>query len=83
MVHEESDALPLLERRLGKAGWDDFGKHVRGQVGGMSGAAEYLPWVLEDAGHDVQRTILRLLPVPARLVYRRVWEPRYRKSVRL
>lgn len=83
MVHEESEALPLLERRLGGPGWDDFGKHIREQVGGMSGAAQYLPWVLEDADQDVQRRILRLLPAPARLVYRRVWEPRYRKSVGL
>lgn len=83
MVHEESEALPLLERRLGKVGWDDFGKHIREQVGGMSGAAEYLPWVLDEADHDVRRTILGLLPAPARLIYRRAWEPKYRKSVRL
>lgn len=82
MIHEESEALPLLERRLGKAGWDDFGKHIRQQVG-MSGAAEYLPWVLDGADAEVQRTILGLLPAPARLIYRRAWEPKYRKSVRL
>lgn len=83
MIHEESAALPLLERRLGKAGWDAFGRHIREQVGGMSGAAEYLPWVLDGADADVQRTILGVLPAPARLIYRRVWEPKYRKSVRL
>ena len=83
MVHEESEALPLLERRLGKAGWDDFGKHIRSQVGGLAGAAEYLPWVLEGADADVQRRILGLLPAPARVVYRRIWQPRYRKAVRL
>ncbi len=83
MMHEETEALPLLERRLGQAGWDDFGKHIRQQIGGIAGAAEYLPWVLEDTGQDVQRKILGVLPVPARLIYRRVWAPKYRKSVRL
>jgi len=83
MVHEETAALPLLERRLGQAGWDDFGKHIRDEVGGMSGAAEYLPWVLQDTSPEVQRTILGLLPAPARLIYRRRWAPKYRKAVRL
>ncbi len=49
MIHEETDALPLLERRTGQQGWDAFGKEIRGQQGGLKGAAEYLPWVLDGA----------------------------------
>ena len=49
MIHEEEAALPLLERRTGKAGWDSFTKEIRGQQGGLKGAAEYLPWVLDGA----------------------------------
>jgi hypothetical protein len=31
----------------------------------------------------VRATVLQMLPLPARLLYRRIWEPSYRKSVRL
>ena len=83
MIHEESEALPLLERRLGRAGWDGFAKEIRDQQGGIRGAAEYLPWVLEGAGDRVTSKVLHMLPAPARLLYKRMWEPGYRKSTRL
>jgi iron-sulfur cluster repair protein YtfE (RIC family) len=82
MVHEETEALPLAARRLGKAGWDAFTREVRAQQG-IRGAAQYLPWVLEGASEPVQGTVMQMLPPPARLLYRRVWEPRYRKSALL
>jgi Hemerythrin HHE cation binding domain len=83
MRHEEEAALPLLERRLGQAGWDAFGTQIRSRQGGLKGAAEYLPWVLDGADPGYTATLLRLLPAPARLLYRRIWEPRYRASERL
>ncbi|MFF4121009.1 hemerythrin domain-containing protein [Streptomyces sp. NPDC001714] len=83
MIHEESQALPLLERRLGQAGWDAFSKEIRDQQGGIKGAAEYLPWVLDGATEQLKTQVLRLLPAPARVVYRRVWVPKYRKAARL
>jgi iron-sulfur cluster repair protein YtfE (RIC family) len=83
MVHEEQAALPLLERRTGTAGWDAFGKEIRARQGGVKGASEYLPWVLDGAAAETTTGVLRILPPPARLLYRRVWEPRYRRSGRL
>jgi Hemerythrin HHE cation binding domain len=83
MRHEEEAALPLLERRLGQAGWDAFGAQIRSQQGGLKGAAEYLPWVLDDAHPAYAATLLGFLPAPARLMYRAIWEPRYRSSQRL
>jgi hemerythrin-like domain-containing protein len=83
MRHEEETALPLLERRLGQAGWDAFGAQIRSQQGGLKGAAEYLPWVLDSANPAYAATLLAFLPAPARLMYRKVWEPRYRRSERL
>lgn len=83
MIHEETDALPLLDRRLGQAGWDAFTKEIRSQQGGIKGAAEYLPWVLEGATSQLEGTVLQMLPPPARLLYRRMWEPRYRTAERL
>jgi iron-sulfur cluster repair protein YtfE (RIC family) len=83
MIHEEGAALPLLERRTGKAGWESFSKEIRDQQGGLSGAAEYLPWVLDGATEETRTRVLHLLPPPARLLYRRVWEKKYRGSGRL
>jgi iron-sulfur cluster repair protein YtfE (RIC family) len=83
MIHEEQAALPLLERRTGKAGWDSFTKEIRGQQGGLTGAAEYLPWVLDGATSETKTQVLNLLPPPARLLYRRFWEKKYRRSGRL
>ena len=51
-VHEEDAALPLVERRIGAAGWDAFGKEIRDQNGGIKGGALYLPWVLDGATDD-------------------------------
>ena len=53
------------------------------QQGGLKGAAEYLPWVLDGATDETKTQVLRLLPPPARLLYRRVWEKKYRSSGRL
>lgn len=83
MRHEEDEALPLLERRLGAAGWTDFVQEIREQQGGVRGGAAYLPWVLDGATQETRRAVLGLLPAPARMVYRYVWEPRYRKGEHL
>jgi hemerythrin HHE cation binding domain-containing protein len=83
MRHEEEAALPLLERRLGAAGWESFTTEIRRRVGGVQGGAQYLPWVLDDAAPTARNSVLKALPPPARLLFRTVWEPRYRKSPRL
>jgi hypothetical protein len=83
MRHEEEAALPLLERRLGAAGWDAFTAEIRQRVGGIRGGAQYLPWVLDAAAPAARRSVLGALPRPARLLLRTVWEPRYQKAQRL
>ena len=82
MRHEEDAALPLVERRLGAAGWNAFGREIRDQNGGIKGGALYLPWVLDGATDDVQRRVLKVLPPPARLLYRG-WARKYRNAGRL
>jgi hypothetical protein len=82
MRHEEEAALPLVERRIGAAGWKAFGDEVRDRNGGIKGGAVYLPWVLDDATHDVKKRVLRILPPPVRLLYRS-WERKYRNAGRL
>lgn len=82
MRHEEDEALPLVERRIGAAGWKAFGDEVRDQNGGIKGGAVYLPWVLDGATDQVKSRVLKLLPPPARLLYRG-WDRKYRRSGRL
>jgi len=83
MRHEEEAALPLLERRLGQVGWDAFGREIREQQGGVKAGAVYLPWVLDGATEETRSKVLKMLPGPARVLYRRIWEPKYRSSERL
>jgi hypothetical protein len=79
MQHEEREALPLVERYLGEAGWAEFGGQVRRANGGLRGGATYLPWVLDGADPAVRSHFLALLPAPARLLYGKLWEPAYRR----
>lgn len=82
MRHEETEALPLIERRIGQEGWDGFAQGIR-RAQGLRGIAVYLPWVLDDAAETVRAAVLGVLPPPARLVYRLRWEPRHRRAVHL
>lgn len=77
MRHEENAALPLVDAYLGRAGWADFVGQIR-STQGISGAAVYLPWLLDGAPADITKQVLGVLPAPARLVYRAVWRRRYR-----
>ena len=79
MAHEERSALPLVETRLGQPGWARFGAHIR-RTQGLRAAATFLPWVLDEAPPDVHKRVLGLVPPPVRLLYRTVWEPRYRRA---
>jgi iron-sulfur cluster repair protein YtfE (RIC family) len=83
MGHEETQALPLVERAIGQQGWDAFGKDIRDAQGGIKGGATYLPWVLDEAPDPARRTVLKVLPPPARALYRFSWEPRYKRSTHL
>ena len=77
MRHEENAALPLIDAYLGRDGWAEFGRRIRATQG-ISGAAVYLPWLLDGAPADVAKQVLAVLPPPARVVYRAVWRRRYR-----
>ena len=79
MAHEETAALPLVETYLGSKGWGAFVDHVR-SAQGMSGTAEYLPWLLDDAPAATTRTVLGLLPPPVKVLYRGVWARSWRKA---
>lgn len=81
MEHEEDQALPLVEERLGPEGWTAFIKAIRKRQG-LRGAAEFIPWILDGAPAETSKRVLDGLPAPARLLYRAVWRPRYARTPR-
>ncbi len=81
MAHEEDEALPLIADHLGAAGWAAFGRRA-GRSQGLRGAAEFFPWMLDEAPADTTRRLLGLLPPPVRLLYRAVWRPAYARQPR-
>ena len=79
MEHEEDQALPLVETFLGPVGWAAFAQEMR-RTQGLRGAAEFFPWMLDDAPRAIRKRVLGLLP--ARLLYRAVWAPGYARTRR-
>jgi Hemerythrin HHE cation binding domain len=74
--HEERDVLPLIDQSLTQAEWQAFGNDQRRRIG-IRGAAQFLPWVLDEASAEQVKAVLGGLPPPLRVVYRRIWQPRY------
>jgi len=74
--HEECDALPLIDRSLTQAEWQAFGNDQRRRIG-IGGAAQLFPWLLDEAAPEQIKAVLGGLPPPLRVVYRRIWQPRY------
>src|SRR6266498_2615046 len=74
--HEERDALPLIDQSLTQAEWQAFGNDQRRRIG-LRGAAQLFPWLLDEASPEQVKAVLAGLPPPLRVVYRRIWQPRY------
>jgi iron-sulfur cluster repair protein YtfE (RIC family) len=74
--HEEREVLPLIDRSLTPAEWQAFGNDQRRRIG-IAGAAQLFPWLLDEAAPDEIKAVLGGLPAPMRVVYRRIWQPRY------
>ena len=74
--HEEREVLPLIDRSLTQAEWQAFGNDQRRRTG-IRGAAQFLPWLLDEASPEQVKAVLAGLPAPLRVVYRRIWQPRY------
>jgi hypothetical protein len=79
MRHEETAALPLVEQRLGPAGWAVFTSHIR-NTQGLRGGAVFFPWLLDAAPAATRDRVLHLVPPPVRLLYRYIWAPRYQRA---
>jgi hypothetical protein len=76
LTHEEHDALPLIDQSLTQAEWQAFGNDQRRRIG-IRGGAQLFPWLLDEASPRQIQAVLAGLPPPLRVVYRRIWQPRY------
>ena len=76
LAHEEAQAMPLIVAAVTPQDWDAFGARQARSLG-LTGAAQFFPWLL--TGQDDVRTekVLGVLPAPLRWAYRRRWQPRW------
>jgi len=79
LAHEESDGLPLIAMALSSAEWRRVGFRIVRQ-NGLSAGGEMFAWLADGADPDQAAAAIGTLPPPARLVYRAVWRPRYRRT---
>jgi iron-sulfur cluster repair protein YtfE (RIC family) len=79
LAHEEADALPLISQILSPAELAGIASAIRGGQS-MRRAGATIPWVLAGARPDVREHVLSQLPAPARILYQRVWLPRYTRT---
>lgn len=81
LAHEENDALPLVPVAITPEQWQQAAKENRDMVG-LKGAADFFPWLLDGAPDKDSEAVLKAIPAPARMMYRRVWVPKYSKEPR-
>jgi iron-sulfur cluster repair protein YtfE (RIC family) len=75
LVHEENEALPLIDATLTEQQWRDFGDLHGRRIG--ADASRYLPWLLEGASPQRTALVLGRLPEQLRVAYQDEWLPAY------
>lgn len=78
MEHEEDAALPLIQEVLDPKDWAAFGQAIARKQK-LSGAAAYVPWVIDGAGEAQRAAFFTAMPAPVKVLNRLVWGPRYHK----
>jgi Hemerythrin HHE cation binding domain len=81
LSHEERDGLPLIGVGLTAAEWRGVGIKIA-RRNGLSRAGEMFAWIADEANPEQASAVVGTLPPPARLIYRTVWRPRYRRTPR-
>jgi len=81
LAHEERDGLPLIGVALTAAEWRGVGFRIV-RRNGLSAGGEMFAWIADDADPGQARAAIGTLPPPARLAYRAIWRPRYRRISR-
>ncbi|WP_194924245.1 hemerythrin domain-containing protein [Catenulispora pinisilvae] len=78
MKHEEDAALPLIQEVLSPDDWAAFGKTIARKQK-LSGAAAYVPWVVDGADEAQQAAFFHAMPAPVKVLNRLFWGPRHRR----
>jgi hypothetical protein len=81
LTHEERDGLPLIGEALTSAEWRRVGFRIV-RKNGLSAGGEMFAWLADGADPDQAAAAIGTLPPPARLVYRAIWRPRYKRTSR-
>ena len=82
LAHEEAEVLPLISQTLSPGQVGAIARAIRGGHS-LRHAAATVPWALASASPDVRTQVLGGLPAPARLMYHRIWLPRYSRNTPL
>jgi len=78
MKHEEVAALPLIQEVLTPEDWTAFAR-VIARKQKLSGAAAYVPWVIDGAAEDQRAAFFTAMPAPVKVLNRLFWSSRYHK----
>ncbi|NUP54136.1 MAG: hemerythrin domain-containing protein [Catenulispora sp.] len=77
MRHEEEAALPLIQEVLEPKDWEQFGKAMARKQK-LSGAAAYVPWILDGASDAQREAFWQVMPAPVKVLNGLFWERRHR-----
>jgi len=78
LKHEEDSALPLMQDVLTDADWGAFTGRIR-KTQGLSGAAVFVPWIVDGSSPADRDRILGGFPPPVRVLNRLFWQGSYRR----
>ncbi|WP_409469164.1 hemerythrin domain-containing protein [Streptomyces sp. HC307] len=76
LEHEEQEGLPYVQEALSKKEWKAFTADQRESLG-LTGAAEFFPWLLDEATPENVRRINSFMPMPMRTALKTLWLPAY------
>ncbi|ACU74701.1 Hemerythrin HHE cation binding domain protein [Catenulispora acidiphila DSM 44928] len=78
MKHEEQAALPLIQEVLTPKDWAAFSRAIARKQK-LSGAAAYVPWVIDGADDAQRAAFFTAMPAPVKVLNRMFWSSRYHK----
>jgi Hemerythrin HHE cation binding domain len=78
LKHEEEKALPLIQSVLTPKDWQGF-RGAMGRAQGITGAAVWIPWIIDGMPLADERTFLARMPAPLRWLNRLFWASRYKQ----
>jgi hypothetical protein len=80
LQEEERNCFPVIDQALTVEEFESFGKATAKAIG-MRGSARFFPWIFDGADPVECKAVLSMPPPPVRVLCRRMWEPRYERTV--